>query len=77
MEATDPASGQVYLEHVNSGESRWKVHDDQTATGGEGRLREEAAAAGAAGPAGKDNGTGVNEGGSAATLGPKVGTHGK
>lgn len=27
MEATDPASGHVFLQHVVTGESRWKQHD--------------------------------------------------
>lgn len=71
MEATDPASGQVFLEHVTTGESRWKVHDDQTAAGGKGQLGEEAAL-GTAGSAAQDGGAGVNETGGAATSGQKV-----
>lgn len=61
MEATDPASGQVFLEHVATGESRWK---------GAGKE----AAAGAAGPVGQATAAGSTETGGAARSGQKVGT---
>lgn len=71
MEATDPTSGQVFLEHVSTGESRWKLPGNQTATE---RRRGVEAAAGAAGPADWDAGAGQNKMGGAATSSHKVGT---
>lgn len=68
MEATDPASGQVFLEHVTSGESRWKAQDNQAAAGKE-------VASGAAVPVGPGSGAGVNGASGSATPGHKVGTH--
>lgn len=66
MEATDPASGQVFLEHVTTGESKWKALDNQSAAGNE-------AAAGAAGSGGQGSQAGANEKGGAATSDQKVG----
>ncbi|CBN78878.1 hypothetical protein Esi_0152_0051 [Ectocarpus siliculosus] len=65
MEATDPASGHIFLEHATTGETRWKAEQQYQAAvgGGGGRDRDKGAGPG---PTKESGGRVVGEAGSAA-----------
>lgn len=76
MEATDPASGRVFLEHFRTGESRWKTDNAQVVAGGVGCVREGNEVGAGAGNLGRDGGAVGRGSGGSSFMGQKVGSRG-